>query len=231
MKSFLKLNNILLIVCVCLLVACQVNGPGANVSARSVGFSKQMWESFTQNQRNKYGSIYRVNYGYQKSRLARSRSKYNLQGGKVAVAIEGGTARMWPYLFSRSFKPRKIQINPNTCSNVLLQASDTEDTEISTDFLICYIDDMLYLDPSRKDSKYPLGSVIVPVNNLLKQGILFKPFSTFGYASLRGSSIAIAFSNSSFNRENMLHLSRTQVKSSYKKQIEKEKSRKKIFKT
>jgi len=114
----------------------------------------------------------------------------NLGDTFLAVKVYGGKV-MFPPLFLnwQNYKPMQFNIFNGRCQKIDLVSQASEN--IKTQLGVCFLDDVLYLDPSRYDFSKKLGSVNIYFSPLWTSGFSYKGINSTGYVQLNDVTVEI----------------------------------------
>ncbi len=150
------------------------------VSPTTLGYKQSSWETMTDGERQKAIMQYQ--------RVVSKR--YALRGGALTtgqyleISLADGTATMGPERERLAYQPVSVEMGAHdVCREIALYAR--QDSGLSAPLVVCIDDSYVYFDPSYQDEQYALGSLAVPVNHLLKQGVAFCDLQTQGLAGLK----------------------------------------------
>ena len=88
-------------------------------------------------------------------------------------------------------KRNTIIIGPNSCKNMALVPIEGNVNSEHRSLEICYLEDMLYLDPDPKQERYDLGTYNIQLNAQAKRGIQICNVDTFGKIKLNQACVTI----------------------------------------
>ncbi len=186
--------NTWLLLMIFFLVGCS---PTDVSSPSDIGIKQSAWDKMSDSEHASAMSSYYAN----------SLKRRSLMGGAIAsnqqlhVSISGGRAAIGPELVVQAYKPASAVLNARTrCVNLPLYSR--ENVNDYTNLSLCLDDKNLYIDASAQDKAYALGSVNVPVNNILKQGASFCHLTTTGTSALHDACLSLRLIDPAFNNTN-----------------------------
>lgn len=148
-------------------------------------------KSLTSNQRSTYIST--ANASSSKRYYAQFFSRTQ-EADSLRITISGGTASLSPQYQPGRYRPVVTQLDANKCEMIPLQSPTTSDQSASLS--LCYLNDKLYVDASSTDSKYPMGSMIIPISHRFVAEQRFCQLRTKGNARLTDACILVQQSGS-----------------------------------
>lgn len=161
------------------------------VSPTNLGYKQSSWETMSDGERQ--------NAIMQYQRVVSKR--YALRGGALTagqyleISLADGTASMGPERERLAYRPVSVEMgSQDVCRQVMLYAKQS--SGLSAPLLVCIDDSYVYIDPSYQNEQYALGSLAVPVNHLLKQGVAFCDLQTQGLAGLEKVCLTIKLRDS-----------------------------------
>ena len=157
-----------------------------DVSPNDMGYKDSSWHAMTESQRSQaWSRYYRV-----VSKRSVLRGGALSKGQSLRIGLADGAAHLGPEREPVSFRPLSFEMGAHdVCRQVLLQAQ--RDASLTTYLTVCMDDKYIYIDPSFQDQQYALGSMFIPVNKLLAQGVAFCDLNTRGVAGLQGSCLSL----------------------------------------
>ena len=191
-----------------------------------MGYTDDHWEALPAYSRSS------IIYNHEKSlRVQQSARASVLNPGEIlVVSIEGGTARMGPDREALAYKKVATSIrHQGGCENMRLQAN--HDASLYTHLSVCVHKDSLYIDASSQQSCFSLGSRILPVNDILRQGISLCEFTTEGNASVEDACLTVQLFEKKIHESDIhasWHLHKGKVSEQYKHRASAEYSQDKV---
>ncbi|MFT3742017.1 MAG: hypothetical protein QM752_05000 [Gammaproteobacteria bacterium] len=156
----------------------------ATVSPQKLGISKQQWESYSQAQQDA------ILKGYAQAKNNRMRSGSDQTDATLTVAIRNGKMLMPPFTQLASYQPVEFDISAGQCNRKITVAS-SEDPKQKTRLIVCFRDNVLYLDPSPYDPAKADGSLKMPYMPTWQRGFTYPKVSSTGYAKLTDVDISV----------------------------------------
>lgn len=191
-----------------------------------MGYTDAQWEALPAY--SKSSTI----YNHEKSLRVRQSARASVlnPGDILVVSIEGGTARMGPDRQILAFKKVATAIrHQGGCENMRMQAED--DASLYTHLSVCVHKDSLYIDASSQQPCFSLGSRIIPVNDILRQGISLCEFTTEGNASVKDACLTLQLFDKKVHDSDIhasWHLHKGRVSEQYKHRASAEYPRNKV---
>lgn len=179
-----KISKFLLLVLDCFLMLLLVSCAGEK---EMLGMSSKKWSQIDETKREELLANYSKIQNLQKKQIAKSSSRLN-------VKVYGGTVLMQPDLVDRKYKPLTFTLLDGTCHDTKIEDA-LHDEGKSTSLIACYLDNILYIDPTRYDLDKPFGTVTLYSSPFWEDGFSYHNVSTYGYAKLKNSTIEIKMVN------------------------------------
>lgn len=159
-----------------MLIGC--SNPGA-----SMGFSKKVWENFSDEKKALLKEEYKRH-----THEGIHRFDHLPEGpfSTVTVDVEGGSAMLWPEQKRMAFEPVHFTLALGKCKDIVLKKGDS-----ATVLCICYKNGTLIFDPSRSDTVYAKGGLVLHQNALWRFGVVHPSVTSKGYTAMRDVSLTI----------------------------------------
>ena len=171
-----------------------LTGCGADVDvAHKIGMSEARWYALSAKKQRQLKKSYQKNQKAKSKLVSKTGSEtYH----SVSLRIESGQARIVPGKSQEALAPAEVEMQPNSCRNIGLRAlapQEGSQQEHYAELEVCYVHDRLYLDPNYRNDNYPLGTINIPVDGLLHQGVRLCGVQTQGAAQLRDACISARY--------------------------------------
>jgi hypothetical protein len=171
-----------------------LTGCGADVGvAHKIGMSEARWYALSAKKQRQLKKSYQKNQKAKKKLVSKSGSETYRA---VSLQIESGQARIVPGKSQEALAPTEVEMQPNSCRNIglhALAAREGGQQKHYAELEVCYVHDRLYLDPNYRNDNYPLGTINIPVDDLLHQGVRLCGVQTQGAAQLRDACISARY--------------------------------------
>lgn len=152
------------------------------VSPASLGVKPQRWQTMTSAEKKQLSERF--------EKIQRYRADANQPEGSavIQVQVKGGQALMPPDFLPYRFSPVQIDLPSKSCKNVTLYSlSGQHQTALG----VCYINNILSLDPSRTQLKDWQGTLFFHSNPIWQQGFTYYGMNSSGYAQLSGVNVSV----------------------------------------
>ena len=173
------------------LAGCADIGSSPFFTPQHVGISPTHWNQLSTEQKQKILADVGQIQGPQT--LIRNTSNKASAGTQLAIKLQGGTAKMPPFEQRYPYQPVTLSLNDNSCHTVSLQQQGGNH-QISLQ--LCYINNVLYLDPSRYDLSMQYG-LQLPALPVWRRGYRYSDLSSQGYAGLLNINLIVKKVNES----------------------------------
>lgn len=155
---------------------------------KKLGVSDLEWSSYSSEKQQRLLENY--------DQIVKERAKItgqetaNAQHDSLAVNIHDGKVMMPPAFINwQYYQPVSVTIADGECRDVELKHRTDED--IKTSLIMCYHNDVLYLDPSRYDLTKKLGTVRIHATPLWLSGFNYQGIHSQGYVRLNNVTVEV----------------------------------------
>lgn len=184
-------HKLLSLLALSLLAGCT---PNTEETSRMLAVSPTRLESMPSETKRTLIHNYRVNLAKRQQVAGNSRTT---TPKRLSVQINDGTAAIAPTYQQHNFFAQTVSIHANQCQEVSLASK--HDKNQFAHLILCYLNNQLYIDPSSTDLTYPVGSVIIPIENALSTNQSFCGLNTQGNAHLKKTCLTISMVNKKAN--------------------------------
>lgn len=161
----------------------------AGCSGVPYGITDDQWKSMSLVRMKELQENYvRIREERSQENIHQSRLRITKKTPSLEVQVEGGTVKMPPFDKSFAYKPAKLIVYQGHCQSVQLWQQQG-DKKIALE--ICYLGDVLYVDPSKYEYQWRHGSLRFNYVPLWRAGFEYKSVTSQGYASLKNANIKI----------------------------------------
>jgi hypothetical protein len=174
------------IIFICLLSGCSTFSP------QHLGISEEEWKSYDKNRQDElqhsyYESLKNAKAEFSSNKIVQS----DLNNTVLRISITSGKVIMPPFTNWYSYQQTDFLIvKKGSCSeSILSQSTEKKIVKIEA----CYLDGILFLDPSHYDLSKKFGSVRFNYSPLWteEQGFTYHGINTSGYVRLKGADVTI----------------------------------------
>jgi hypothetical protein len=155
------------------------------VTPMRLGISEATWQNYSSEERKKIKEGY---YELLKSRFGRKEEKVISDGGMLNVRISGGQVAMPPFVHLSDYNQVDFDILSGNCRTVQVQGKNSNK---KVALKVCYLNKILYLDPSPYDPKKRLGSIQLHYSPIWDRGFVYQRISSSGYVRLTHANVAV----------------------------------------
>lgn len=171
-------NQIVAAICFALLLSgCQ---PSVEEQSAQLAMSKPQIQALSDDKRALYLNTAQSNLNTRRYAQLFSRTK---QAQGLTITASHGSAALGPTYQQIAFETESIELAGNHCVDMILRKAGSKNN--FSPLTLCYLDDKLYVDPSSIDEKYPIGSMIIPIDAKLAERQKFCQVNTKGDARLK----------------------------------------------
>jgi hypothetical protein len=178
-KSF---NGLLITLCsiaLLSLAACSI-GP------RQIGLTQQAWQQLNKQQQKQHIQRYEELHNYFMHQAVTGKEK----GPAIKVSIYYAKAMFPPFEKALYIKPASIIMPDGSCRKLQLIASESRERR-KTKLSLCYIKNLLSLDPSYIDENKKQGTLFINHHPVWVQGVTYNNLQSKGYVRLQNCALRI----------------------------------------
>lgn len=168
----------LIIMSTALLAAC------ATVTPDSLGISQTQWSQYSPEQKKEMGQ------GYREVQKQAKRKQEQSSNSTLSVTIYGGRALLPPFTDLQDYQPIAFTINAGDC-NIKVPVVEKSNPQIKTTLKACYINDVLFMDPSPYLPSQAQGSIQLHHMPIWSRGFTYPGISSTGLVKLTNVNVSI----------------------------------------
>ena len=161
----------------------------ASVQPADLGVSNATWIGYPDAQKKQLISAYQE-YAAKSAELMREHNApLDIGATVLQVGLNGGSAMFPPFEKPQHYTPVNFMLVQNKCAEFPITSSENKD--IKTNLFVCYIDNTLYLDPSRFDPEKQDSSVTINATPLWQSGFSYDDITSTGFVRLNKVTISV----------------------------------------
>lgn len=158
-----------------------------SVKPEQIGLSESSWENLSYQEKEKISATYRQTEKLRQKWLGQMRPN---PANELTITIASGKAYFPPAFQAQEFLPVIANLIDGKCyQNVPLLARDNP--SLVTNLLVCYYQNVLYLDPGFNNLAEAKGSLVFPYLPVWQRGFSYPNISSNGPVRLSNARITV----------------------------------------